>query len=180
MLVLFLTLCKLVTGAGREGLIIWSSQRIGEAEVVATVKSMREAMNKEVRLTLDVHERHVWTNIGKVYSWWENLSKEACVILENKPRLTISFDMGWQQRSSGNKYNLNSGHAICIGGYSKKILDYCIKSKVCNIGSDLNISLKHWYVYMMYGAGLGHITGVYQGLLSPWLVFNCFTQPALL
>ena len=41
--------------------------------------------------------------------------------------------MGRQQRSSGNKYNSNSGHAFCIGGYSKKILDYCVKSKVCNI-----------------------------------------------
>ena len=50
------------------------------------------------------------------------------------PRLTISFGMCWQQRSSGNKYNLNSGHAFCIGGYSKKILDYCIKSNVCSIG----------------------------------------------
>ena len=43
-------------------------QRVGDAEVVATEKSMREAMNEEVRLTLDVHERHVWTNIGKDYS----------------------------------------------------------------------------------------------------------------
>jgi len=109
-------------------------QRVGEAEVVATEKSMREAMNEEVCLTLDVHEHHVWSDIGKDYSWWKNLSEEAHVIPENMPRLTVSFDMGWQQRSSGNKYNSNSGHAFRIGGYSKKILDYryCVKSKVCN------------------------------------------------
>ena len=42
--------------------------------------------------------------------------------------------MGWQQRSSGNKYNsVVSGHALCIGGYTRKILDYRIKSKVCNV-----------------------------------------------
>ena len=41
--------------------------------------------------------------------------------------------MGWQQRSSGNKYNSVSGHAFCIGGYTKKILDYRVKSKVCNV-----------------------------------------------
>ena len=90
-------------------------------------------MNEEVQLTLDIHERHhVWSDIGKDYSWWKNLSEEARVIPENMPRLTVSFDMGWQQRSSGNKYNSNSGHAFCIGGYSKKILDYFVKSKVCN------------------------------------------------
>ena len=104
-------------------------------------------MNEEVPLTLDVHEHHVWSDIGKDYSWWKNLSEEARMIPENMLRLTVSFDMGWQQRSSG-KFNSNSGHAFCIGGYSKKILYYCVKSKVCNIGSDLNISLKHWYVYM--------------------------------
>ena len=41
--------------------------------------------------------------------------------------------MGWQQQSSENKYNSVSGHAFCIGGYTKKILDYSVKSKVCNV-----------------------------------------------
>ena len=41
--------------------------------------------------------------------------------------------MGWQQRSSRNKYNSVSGHAFCIGGFTKKILDYRVKSKVCNV-----------------------------------------------
>ena len=41
--------------------------------------------------------------------------------------------MGWQQRSSRNEYNSISGHAFCIGGYTKKILEYRVKSKVCNV-----------------------------------------------
>ena len=53
-------------------------------------------MNEEVRLTLDVRERHVWSDIGKDYSWWKNISEESHVIPENMPRLvTVSFDMGW-------------------------------------------------------------------------------------
>jgi hypothetical protein len=53
-------------------------------------------MNEEVRLSLDIHECHVWSDIWKGYSWWKNLSEEACVILENMmPGLTVRFDMGW-------------------------------------------------------------------------------------
>ena len=36
-------------------------------------------------------------------------------ICRNSP--LVAYDMGWQQRSSGNKYNSVSGHAISIGGY---------------------------------------------------------------
>ena len=41
--------------------------------------------------------------------------------------------MGWQQRFSRNKYNSVSVHAFCVGGYTKKILDYHVKSQVCNV-----------------------------------------------
>ena len=41
--------------------------------------------------------------------------------------------MEWRQRSSGNKYNSVSGHAFCISGYTKKILEYRVKCKVCNV-----------------------------------------------
>jgi len=49
-------------------------------------------MNEEVRLTLDIHERHhVWSDIGKDYSWWKNLSKEVRVIPENMPKTNSKF-----------------------------------------------------------------------------------------
>ena len=49
------------------------------------------------------------------------------------PRLTVAYNMGWQQRSSGNKYYSVSGLTFCIGGYTRKMLDYRVKSKVCNV-----------------------------------------------
>ena len=97
-----LSLPLLIGYWNRKGRFNNLEQRVGEAEVVATEKSMREAMNEEMHLTLGIHECHVWSDIGKDYSWWKNLSEEARVIPENMPRLTVSFDMGWQQRSSGN------------------------------------------------------------------------------
>ena len=71
----------------RKGRFNQLEQRLGEAEIDVTEHSMREAMNEEVQLTLDIHERHhVWSDIGKDYSWWKNLSKEARVIPENMPK----------------------------------------------------------------------------------------------
>jgi hypothetical protein len=54
--------------------------------------------------------------------------------VHNIPCLTGSYDtMGCQQQSSGNKYKSVIVYAFCIGGYTKKILDYRVKSKVCNL-----------------------------------------------
>ena len=76
----------------RKGRFNQLEQRIGEAEIDVTEHSMREAMNEEVRLTLDIHERHhVWSDIGKDYSWWKNLSKEVRVIPENMPKTNSKF-----------------------------------------------------------------------------------------
>jgi hypothetical protein len=46
---------------------------------------------------------------------------------------SISFDMlGWQQRSSGHRYNSPSGHALLVGGKTRKPVALCIKRKLCN------------------------------------------------
>ena len=45
--------------------------------------------------------------------------------------ITISFDMGWNKRSSGNRYDSLSGHALAIGCLSNKILNVVVSSKIC-------------------------------------------------
>jgi hypothetical protein len=44
----------------------------------------------------------------------------------------VSFDMAWQQRASGNRYNSPSGHALFVGGYTRKPIAMIIKSKLCH------------------------------------------------
>jgi hypothetical protein len=46
-------------------------------------------------------------------------------------RIQASFDMGWQVRSSGNKYGSPTGHALLIGARSKKVLDSIVYNKNC-------------------------------------------------
>ena len=94
---------------------------------------MEEACREEIYQTLNVRERGDWADKGRDFQWWNSLPVTERMSVLNMPRLTVTYDMGWQQQSSGNKYNSVSGHAFCIGGYTRKILDYRVKSKVCNV-----------------------------------------------
>ncbi len=99
---------------------------------------MKEACQEEIYLTLIVHEQGDWADIGRDFQWWKCLTGTDRLSVLNMPQLTVSYDMGWQQRSSGNKYSSVSGHDFCIGGYTKKILDYRVKSKVVMCATGLN------------------------------------------
>ena len=41
---------------------------------------------------------------------------------KNKVKLTVTYDMGWQKRSSGRRYDYTSRHAFIICGISKVII----------------------------------------------------------
>jgi hypothetical protein len=47
------------------------------------------------------------------------------------PQIDASYDMAWQQRSSGHVYNSVSGHGTLFGRRTRKIIGLVIKSKLC-------------------------------------------------
>ena len=49
----------------------------------------------------------------------------------NKVKLTVTYDMGWQKRSYGRIYDSSSGHAFIMGGRSKGIIGIVLYSKAC-------------------------------------------------
>ena len=49
--------------------------------------------------------------------------------------ITVSFDMGWNKRSSSNRYDSLSGHTLMIGYLSKKIVGDIVFSKMYRICS---------------------------------------------
>jgi hypothetical protein len=64
---------------------------------------------------------------------WEQSLNGSLVLDKTKyPRLRVSFDMGWQQRNSGNRYASQSGHALLVGGFTRRPIAFIIKSKICN------------------------------------------------
>ena len=46
--------------------------------------------------------------------------------------LTVSYNMGWNKRSLGNKYDSVSGHGFILGGITKKVLNHKCISKQCS------------------------------------------------
>ena len=53
-------------------------------------------------------------------------------LLPSDVHLTVGYDMGWNKRSSGHKYDSSSGHGFLVGGRNKKIIGFKVLSKHCN------------------------------------------------
>ena len=74
---------------------------------------MEEALEEEIKLTLESEE--------KIKMWKQG----------NLPvSIPVYFDMGWNKRSSGNRYDSISGHYFFIGYLSKKIVATIVSSKI--------------------------------------------------
>lgn len=71
------------------------------------MKCKKEALESEVLATVGNEKFHEW--------------KEK-KLNASDVKLTISYDMGWNKRSSGNKYDSISGHGFILGKHTKMIL----------------------------------------------------------
>ena len=71
--------------------------------------SMKDALEDEI-------ERTVSKEVFEDYKNKKTTSKDVV--------LTCSYDMGWNKRSSGHKYDSISGHGFLMGGRNKKVLNH--------------------------------------------------------
>jgi hypothetical protein len=92
-----------------------------------TVDILNENLKEEVRLTIDASAEHTDND----FHLWQEAIAGRLDVLYSYPKLSVSFDMGWQQRSSGVRYNSPSGHALLVGKYTRKPITVSIKSKKC-------------------------------------------------
>jgi hypothetical protein len=85
---------------------------------------LRENLVAEVKTLLDDIDFALWE---------QSIASNAPFKLpiDKYPKLNVSFDMGWQQRSSGNRYNSPSGHALLVGGNTRKPVALCISRASC-------------------------------------------------
>ena len=97
-----------------------------------TTDQMKKAMELEIRMTLECNESQKYCD-----TYWD-------LPEDRRPPvgLTISYDMGWNKRSSGHRYDSLSGHAFAIGAYTRRIIDYIMFSKRCSICSSRKINKK--------------------------------------
>ena len=57
--------------------------------------------------------------------------------------IVASADMGWQKRSSGQKYDSPSGHMFLIGAGTDKVIDFELKCTSCSICHNAEKKGKH-------------------------------------
>ena len=65
--------------------------------------------------------------IGLCNEWLNNKDVE-CI---DNVDLSVSFDMAWQKRGSGSRYDSISGHAIMIGCLTKKVIGLLVYAMKC-------------------------------------------------
>ena len=89
------------------------------AERLVRDLAIEQALQEEIKDTLEHNNQS--------YCDWCALSDEDKK--KNKVKLTVQYDMGWQKRSSGRRYDSSSGHAFIIGGRKNRIIGMVLYSK---------------------------------------------------
>ena len=81
---------------------------------------MNNALEEEVRVALFQENRE------EDFQKWKDGELDASHV-----KITISYDMGWNKRSSGNRYDSISGHGVAIGSLTKKVVAIKTYSRSC-------------------------------------------------
>lgn len=102
--------------------------RIGPAIRQLAEEVMKENLTEEVRMGNLLADFEMWKS-----SKTDSTSGSVAMPNERKPKICCSYDMGWQQRSSGNKYESLSGHGSMIGAHTRKVVALKIKCKSCHV-----------------------------------------------
>ena len=104
--------------------------RISRKVQEVTEEILMENLIEEAKLSM---EASTVQDMNDFHLWKHALNNSDFVLCQNKyPLIMCSFDMRWQQRGSAHRYNSQSGHALLIGGRSRKPIAFVVKSKRCN------------------------------------------------
>ena len=93
----------------------------GMAEWMVKDLAIEEALQEEIKDTLECNNQ----SYGE---WCAQTDKGKN---NNKVKLTVTYNMGWQKRSSGRRYDSSSGHAFIIGSRSNVIIGMVLYLKTC-------------------------------------------------
>jgi hypothetical protein len=95
-----------------------------------TKELMENNLVKEVELYASTHPEFCFE------SWKKQHEKKPDIIdVSMLPLLTVAYDMAWQKRSSGHRYDSHSGHAIPVGVLTNLPIGLAILNKYCTICS---------------------------------------------
>jgi len=101
-----------------------------EMKLRPTVKKLSNsainiALHQEMMMTLE--DKYDGEELDRKKDDWNNKRLD-----NNSNGLTVAYDMGWNKRSTGTRYDSISGHGIMVGGKSKKVIGFKAMSKDCS------------------------------------------------
>ena len=114
-------MCKLITSVVNG--VVRSSLK---AEIEETI---REKLNDE---------KYTHEQIKKATKAFFDNDEQNIPDIIKKVGLAVSYDMGWQKRSTGKLYDSLSGHGFIFGCKTGNIIGFRVKSKACSICSNAN------------------------------------------
>ena len=98
-----------------------------------TFPRVESAMRQEIKVITDTsmlnaRDEEIRETIGEE----KFIEYKNKTMLPDDVKLTITYDMGWNKRSSGNKYDSSSGHGFVLGGRTQKVINHRCLSKRCS------------------------------------------------
>ena len=83
----------------------------------------------DLSLQMELKATVVSEESEEYYEQWVKKDKKT----RKKFGLTVSYDMGWQRRSSGNNYASLSGHGFLVGAHTRRVIACVVFSKKCSV-----------------------------------------------
>jgi hypothetical protein len=109
--------------------------RIGPSLQTIVEEVLLESLTEEVRLSMEALDDF---DVNEFNNWTDALDGTLVLAKNKYPAVMASFDMAWQQRNSGNRYNSPLGHGLLVGARTTKPIAFILKSKYCNLCSTWN------------------------------------------
>jgi hypothetical protein len=103
-----------------------------------------QKLSEDILLENLTEEAHLSITDPNDFEQWKQALKDDAMVLGKAKyaKIDFSFDMGWRQRSSGNRYASPSGDALLVGCKTRKPVAMVVKSKVCNFCKAWDIKMK--------------------------------------
>ena len=129
---------QLIGGGGREptkllGMLNlpWQGIEKKTFTIIEANASMAERLVRDLAIEEALQEEIKDTLEHKNQSYGEWCAQRDKGKNNNKVKLTVTYDMGWQKRSSGRRYDSSSGHAFIIREKSKGVIRMVLYYKAC-------------------------------------------------
>jgi hypothetical protein len=101
---------------------------LGEYIIPYTKELIQQNLVREVKMYGDTQPNFDFDK------WHANYEKRSELLdVSEVPSLTVGYDMGWQKRSSGHRYDSHSGHAIPYGVLTRLPIGLTVLNKHCRV-----------------------------------------------